>query len=265
MIQAAKKNAKKVKKDKEEFVGFAMDGRYQLAGGVMHINGTFEMERIQPVINSILEYNLMPAELRPSMLFLHINSEGGRLDQCFSLIDMMNMSQIPIQTVGTGMLASAGLMTFMAGHDRIVSSTCRIMSHVYSGGSVGTHHSLKNMSQEHDRVYETQVQLYERFTGLDRDVIEEELLGRHDAWLTAQEAVDYGIADEARDFYISDRIPQLGDYDDDYTEPKEVSIEEYLNNYVTEDQLKELRDSLKREIRKREGKGTKRSPRSSKG
>jgi ATP-dependent protease ClpP protease subunit len=48
-------------------------------------------------------------------LLLMICSEGGDTAAAFALIDVMKSSRIPIKTIGLGMIASAGLLIFLAG------------------------------------------------------------------------------------------------------------------------------------------------------
>ena len=246
---------------------FSLDGRYQLSNGILHLNGVFTRENILPVIASIVEYNAMPPSIQPPQIVLFINSEGGRLDQMYNLIDTMNASVIPITTIATGMVASAGLMTFMAGHRRLVSSTCRLMSHAYSGGTVGTHHSLMTASKEYEQVFKNQVDLYQRLTGLSKKKIKKKLLGHQDVWLTPKQAIKYNIADEIVDFFkereitmeelnaTSNQEPDHIDYqEDDYPSQdrgyKTYSISDLIQSF-DEDSLYDLQESIEREIDRR--------------
>ena len=62
----------------------------------------------------------------------------------FALIDIIHGSRLPIWTVGIGMLASMGLMIFMAGEKghRVLTPNTLILSHQWSGVDSGKEHEL---------------------------------------------------------------------------------------------------------------------------
>ncbi len=74
----------------------------------------FTSKSTAPLIKFIMEKNLMPRAKKPKELTLIINSPGGAVHAAFALIDVMKASSIPIKTVGLGMIASCGILTFMA-------------------------------------------------------------------------------------------------------------------------------------------------------
>ena len=60
-----------------------------------------------------------------------VSSPGGDVDAGLALVDMMKWSRIPVYTTGYGMVASMGLIIFMAGTKghRVVTPRCTMMSH----------------------------------------------------------------------------------------------------------------------------------------
>jgi ATP-dependent protease ClpP protease subunit len=56
---------------------------------------------------------------------------------------------------------------------------------------------VKEFNNTHGRI----VEHYKRCTGLDEKAIKKYLLPAEDVWLTAKEAIKYGIADEIVEFY----------------------------------------------------------------
>ena len=107
------------------------------------IKNEFKM-LLKPVIDFILRKNLMPTNVRPKHLTLIINSPGGELPSALALIDTMKGSAIPVHTVGLGMIASCGLLTFMSGAKghRVLTPNTSILSHQFSWGSDGKAHEL---------------------------------------------------------------------------------------------------------------------------
>ena len=83
--------------------------------GIVYMAEGFTAETTKPIIQWIIEKNLLPAKLRPKELTLIINSPGGSVHAAFALIDTMKGSSIPVKTVGLGLIASCGVLTFMSG------------------------------------------------------------------------------------------------------------------------------------------------------
>lgn len=163
----------------------------------------FTSTSVRPVIDFILRKNFAPAGLRPDHLTLVINSPGGDVNAAFALIDIMKGSAIPIHTVGIGLIASCGLLTFMSGEKghRMLTPNTSILSHQYSWGSRGKEHELIGIVREFELASERMMALYKKCTGLSEYKIKECLLPPTDRWLSAEEAVEYGIADEIRKTY----------------------------------------------------------------
>lgn len=163
----------------------------------------FNPKSVKPVIEWILRKNLMPTKDRPKKLTLMINSPGGQMHSAFALIDVMKGSRIPVQTVGLGMIASCGLLTFMAGEkgSRTITPNTSILSHQYSWGSYGKEHELFSRVREFDLSTERMLAHYKKCTGMSEKDIRKYLLPPEDVWLSAEEAVKHGIADKIKKVY----------------------------------------------------------------
>ena len=160
----------------------------------------FNSESVAPVIELILEKNLLPAATRPKYLTLIINSPGGEMSAAFALIDIMNGSSITIHTLGIGQISSCGILTFMSGArgHRLLTPNTSVLSHQWSWGTYGKSHELLAITREFELTDERMLALYKKCTGLDEKTIKKVLLPAHDVWLTAQDAVKYGIADKIK-------------------------------------------------------------------
>lgn len=161
----------------------------------------FEAKSVKPVIEFIIGKNLLPNNKRPKHLTLMICSPGGEMSAAFALIDVMRGSSIPIHTVGLGEISSCGILTFMCGAKghRIITPNTSILSHQWSWGSFGKEHELFARQKEYELARVRMLELYKKCTGLSEKVIKEILLPANDVWLTAKEAVKYGIADCIKD------------------------------------------------------------------
>tara|TARA_A100001011_G_scaffold396892_1_gene496252 strand:- start:2331 stop:2939 length:609 start_codon:yes stop_codon:yes gene_type:complete len=166
--------------------------------GIMYFSDGFDSSTTKPVIQTIIEKNLMPNSQRPNELTLVINSPGGQVHSAFALIDTMKGSAIPVKTVGLGMIASCGLLTFMSGTKgrRVITPNTSILSHQYSWGSGGKEHELFARVREFELSTARMLEHYKKCTGLSEKKVRDILLPPEDRWLSAKEAVKYGIADK---------------------------------------------------------------------
>lgn len=163
------------------------------------LTGDIEEENINEAIKWLLYENMEdPVEGDERILTMYINSYGGDLYQAFALIDIMRRSRYPIATVGIGAIMSAGFMIFAAGTKgaRFVGENTGIMCHQFSGGGEGKYHDIKAMSKENDSMNQRMLKILAEASGLPERQIKSKLLGPTDAWLSPQELVELGIADQ---------------------------------------------------------------------
>jgi len=165
--------------------------------GVYLFQDGFSSASVAPVIKWILDANINRKVKKLDHLTLIINSPGGSCSACFALIDIMNGSKIPVRTVGLGMIASCGFLTFISGQKghRILTPNTSIMSHQYAWGSGGKYHELVADRKEQDEMDRRMLKIYKRCTGLSEKKIKEILLPESDVWLTATEAKKLGVCD----------------------------------------------------------------------
>jgi ATP-dependent Clp protease protease subunit len=184
------------KDDKSDDIPNIQDHHYFL------FNKDFDADSTGEAIEFIIARNLM-SKNRPKCMKMIINSPGGEIAGAFALIDTMKGSKIPVYTYGLGEIASCGLMTFIAGEKgkRFITRNTAILSHQYSWGSHGKEHELMAQVKEFQNTHTRIVEHYKRCTGLTESQIKKYLLPPQDVWLTAAEAVKYGIADEIVEFY----------------------------------------------------------------
>lgn len=152
-------------------------------------------------IKWILNHNLSDNPL--PQLTLIINSPGGDVHAAFALIDVMKSSNIPIKTVGLGLIASCGFLIFIAGKkgQRILTPNTSILSHQYSWGSRGKEHELYARVKEFELSTDRMIKHYKKCIGMTEAKIKEILLPPQDVWLSADEAKRLKICDKIEDLY----------------------------------------------------------------
>ncbi len=159
--------------------------------GVILLGGAIDTDSVKPVIERILGYSV--SSKPPERITLMINSWGGSVFAAWGLIDVVEHSRIPVDTVGIGCILSAGLAIFLAGTQRTVTEHTSIMSHQFWMESFGKYHDLVSVSHEHNRMHSRMVDYYFRRMKCSKKKIEKDLLGPTDCWLSAAEAKNLGI------------------------------------------------------------------------
>lgn len=164
--------------------------------GIYFLSGGFNNDAASRVVTWILESNLRK-DREYDHLTLIIHSPGGSVTAGFAIIDAMNGSKLPVHTVGLGMIASCGLLTFMNGAKghRTLTPNTSILSHQWSWGSYGKEHELIAVAKEYDLSTKRMMAHYRRCTGLNDDTIRAKLLPPQDMWLSAEEAKALGLCD----------------------------------------------------------------------
>jgi ATP-dependent Clp protease protease subunit len=164
--------------------------------GIMVLMGEIDAESVRPVVEWILYENYVKKKKLKELLLM-ICSEGGELSTAFALIDVMRTSKIPIKTVGLGQIASCGLLIFLSGAvgRRVLTANTSIMSHQFSWGTEGKAHELFATMKEFELTQQRMVNLYKSTTGLDEETIKTVLLPAQDVYLSAEQALSYGICD----------------------------------------------------------------------
>ena len=138
---------------------------------------------------------------RQTKLQLLVCSEGGDMNAAFALIDIIRGSKIDIDTVGLGIIGSAGLLIFMSGTNRTLTPNTSILSHQWSWGAHGKEHELFAQLKEYELTTKRMIAHYKKCTKLKEKEIRQYLLPPEDVWLSANDAKKLGICDTVRSGY----------------------------------------------------------------
>lgn len=163
--------------------------------GIIYLSGVIDEAKAENVCKEIIEYNIKGSINQVQMV---INSTGGTCTAGFSIIDLMEWSNLPIYTTGIGMIASMGLLIFMTGEKghRVVTPRTSILSHRFWGGNFGNHSQLIATRREEDMLHERILSHYMTYSNIkDSKELEKYLLRDVDTWLSTDEAVQLGIVD----------------------------------------------------------------------
>lgn len=164
--------------------------------GMYVFMGEVTQENILPIVEWILYENFVTKKKKKELLLM-VCSEGGDTSAAFALIDVMRSSVIPIKTVGLGMIASAGLLIFIAGTAgrRILTPNTSILSHQFSWYNEGKAHELFATMKEFELTQARMLAHYQACTGLSAEQVRVSLLPPQDVWLSAQDALGLKVCD----------------------------------------------------------------------
>lgn len=126
---------------------------------------------------------------------LYINSPGGSVSAGMGIIDTMNLIKPDVVTIGCGMSASMGAVILTSGTKgkRYVLPHGEVMIHQPLGGTQGQATDIVLTAEHIKNTRKTINHILAEATGRDCDEIERDT--ERDNYMTAQEAVDYGLVD----------------------------------------------------------------------
>jgi ATP-dependent Clp protease protease subunit len=129
-------------------------------------------------------------------VMIYINSPGGSVSAGLGIYDTMQLVRPEVATICTGLAASMGAILLTAGHPgkRSALPHSRVMIHQPLGGAQGQASDIEITARE---IVRTRRELYEiiaQHTGQKIDKIERD--GDRDYWMSATEALEYGLIDE---------------------------------------------------------------------
>ena len=129
-------------------------------------------------------------------LDIHINSPGGSVSEANAIYSRLADHPSNKMIYIDGIAASAATLIAMVGHKIYMRSNATMMIHLPSALAIGTSDDMRTMAAALDSVTESMLNLYAKRTGSERDAIR--ALMKAETWMSAQDAVEKGFADEVR-------------------------------------------------------------------
>ena len=157
-------------------------------------------ERVAELIHAMLyldEANKIGREVKP--IKFYISTYGGSADDMFGMYDIMRTVRetTEIHTVGIGKVMSAGVILLASGTKgkREIGQNCRVMIHSVIGGNHGPLHNLLNEMEAVEQIQKMYIDCLVAETNLSKRQIKNLLERKVNVYLSAEQAVEYGIAD----------------------------------------------------------------------
>ena len=139
-----------------------------------------------------VDENIPVEERQPIKLYIH--SPGGYLTSAFAIIDTVKLSKTPVHTIAIGDVYSGGFFIFLAGDKKYTYPHASFLYHEGATATGGDANKFRNFA----KFYEIQLEQLKQIVLKNSSITEEEYEKhiKDDWWLTAEEAVQFGIADK---------------------------------------------------------------------
>ena len=163
-------------------------------------------EDVNPTSASLIIAQLLflESEDPDKEIFLYINSPGGSITDGMGIVDTMNYIKCPVSTICVGLAASFGAVLLANGEKgkRFATPNSEILIHQpliggQGGGISGQATEIKIHADNMIRTREKLNKLLSEKTGQSIETIERDT--ERDHYMTAQEALEYGLIDGIMD------------------------------------------------------------------
>ena len=138
---------------------------------------------------------------------LYINSPGGDVDAGYAIFDVIRFINVPVATIGMGLVASAAALVLLATpkERRFGLPNSRYLIHQPLSGIKGVATEIEIHAREIEKIRSGINALIAEETGRPAEKVAEDT--DRDYWMTAGEALDYGLISKV----LSSRkdIPQV--------------------------------------------------------
>jgi len=147
----------------------------------------------QKVAREVSEKLILLAAINENDIKLIINSQGGHVEAGDTIHDMIRFVKPKVKILGTGWVASAGALIYVAVpvEQRFSLPNTRFMLHQPSGGVGGQATDISIEAAEILKMRERLNEIFSKQTGQPVEKIERDT--DRNFWMSAAEAKDYGL------------------------------------------------------------------------
>ena len=125
---------------------------------------------------------------------IYIDSNGGCLSDTFTMIDAIKLSKTPVWTICIGAAYSGGFFTFIAGHHRFAYDHASFLYHEGATATGADAGKFRNYAEFYQKELEQLKEVTLKYTKITPEEYKEHI--KDDWWMTADEALKYGVCDE---------------------------------------------------------------------
>jgi len=207
MINRLKSIIRKIligEEEKKVIVLAGNEGKPDLDLRIVGLFSSVDEEKVSELATGLLYMNELNKaekdETKRKDIDFYVSTYGGSADDMFALYDIMKGVQkiSNIRTIGMGKVMSAGVLILAAGTHgkRQIGKNCRVMIHSVAAGNHGELNHMINELEEIKNMQEMYINCLVSETKMTETVLRNMLERGVNVYLTAEQAVEYGIADE---------------------------------------------------------------------
>lgn len=147
----------------------------------------------QRMAREVTEKLLILAADSDEEIKIFINSQGGHVESGDTIYDMIRFVKPPVKIIGTGWVASAGALIYVAPprENRFCLPHTRFLLHQPMGGARGQAADIAIEAEEILKMRERLNRIFAKQTGQPLEKIERDT--DRNFWMSAQQAVEYGL------------------------------------------------------------------------
>jgi ATP-dependent Clp endopeptidase proteolytic subunit ClpP len=127
---------------------------------------------------------------------IRINSPGGSVFHGDPIVTAIRNCKNKVHTFIDGMAASMAADIWMAGDVRHMASNSKLMIHRTSTFAFGNAQQLREAADALDKFDEAAIKTFVELSGMDEETVRAEFYDYKDHWLTAGDALAYGLISE---------------------------------------------------------------------
>ena len=159
---------------------------------IIMLSGPIEDDMANAIIAQLLFLDAQDSE---KDIYLYINSPGGVITSGMAIFDTINFVKADVQTIVMGMAASMASVLASSGAKgkRFALPHAQVLIHQPSGGAQGQQTEIEIAAEEILKARKMINELLAKNSGQPIEKINKDT--ERDNYLTAQEAVDYGLLD----------------------------------------------------------------------
>ena len=171
---------------------------YDIYSRLLNDRIVFLSEDVNDVTASLVVAQLLYLEAQDpdKEISFYINSPGGSVTAGMAIYDTMNFIKADVSTICVGLAASMGAFLLAAGAKgkRLALPNAEVMIHQPSGGARGQATDIQIHAEQIIKTKEKLNRILAANTGKPLEVIARD--AERDYFMSAQEALDYGIVDK---------------------------------------------------------------------
>jgi len=174
----------------KEAAGAPQVDKYLFKSRTVLITGNVTQEMAKEVTARLLALGEASQE---DPITVIVSSPGGHVESGDMIHDMIRFVPAPVNIIGTGWVASAGALIYVSvpRERRFCTPNTRFLLHQPSGGAGGMATDIEIQAREIIKMRDRLNKIFSVATGQSVERIEKDT--DRDYWMSAEEAIDYGL------------------------------------------------------------------------